>query len=46
MRPLRCVIESVATKYTMFDRQGTPVRATCTVKLREAGVIKVAKRRR
>jgi hypothetical protein len=36
MRPFRCVIESLAVKYTMWDRAGTPVRATCTVKLKEA----------
>jgi hypothetical protein len=32
----RCVIESLSTKYTMFDTDGTPLRATCTVKLKEA----------
>src|SRR5262245_35651389 len=32
----RCVIESLSTKYTMFDTNGTPLRATCTVKLKEA----------
>lgn len=30
------VIESVSTKYTMFLPNGTPVRATCSVKLKEA----------
>jgi len=30
------VLESVGTKYTMFLPDGTPVRATCTVKLKEA----------
>jgi hypothetical protein len=30
------VIESVSTKYTMFSKDGIPVRATCTVKLKEA----------
>jgi Contractile injection system tube protein len=30
------VIESVSVKYTMFLPAGTPVRATCTVKLKEA----------
>ena len=30
------VIESVSTKYTMFLPDGTPVRATCTVKVKEA----------
>lgn len=32
----RGVIESVNTKYTMFLADGTPVRATCQVKLKEA----------
>jgi hypothetical protein len=32
----RCVIENLTTKYTMFDTNGTPLRATCTVKLKEA----------
>jgi len=36
---LRCVVESVSTKYTMFSRGGTPLRATCTVKLKEADVL-------
>jgi hypothetical protein len=36
MRPFRCVIESLAVKYTMWDHDGTPKRATCTVKLKEA----------
>lgn len=35
MPRLRCVIESLATKYVMWDREGTPVRAVCTVKLKE-----------
>ncbi len=35
----RCVIESLSTKYTMFTDDGTPVRATCTVKLKECDVI-------
>jgi hypothetical protein len=39
MRSFRCVIESLSVKYSMFDRDGTPVRATCTVKLREANVV-------
>jgi len=30
------VIESLNTKYTMFSGDGKPVRATCTVKLKEA----------
>lgn len=36
MRPFPCVIESLSTKYTMWDTNGTPLRATCTVKLKEA----------
>ena len=36
MRPFRCVIASLATKYTMWDHAGTPLRATCTLKLDEA----------
>jgi hypothetical protein len=30
------VIESLEIKYTMFLPNGTPVRATCSVKLKEA----------
>jgi hypothetical protein len=30
------VIESIGTKYTMFLPSGTPVRATCSVKVKEA----------
>jgi hypothetical protein len=30
------VIESIGTKYTMFLPDGTPVRATCNVKVKEA----------
>ena len=33
---LDCVIESLSTKYSMFSSEGTPLRATCTVKLKEA----------
>lgn len=36
MPPFPCVIESLTTKYTMWDHAGTPKRATCTVKLKEA----------
>ncbi|HWU90342.1 MAG TPA: hypothetical protein VN253_23925 [Kofleriaceae bacterium] len=36
MRPFLCVIESLAVKYTMWDHGGMPVRATCTVKVKEA----------
>ena len=31
----QCVIESLAVKYTMFTRDGKPVRATCQIKLKE-----------
>ena len=34
-----CVIESLSTKYTMFSSDGTPLRATCTVKLKEAHAV-------
>jgi len=38
-----CVIESLTTKYTMFDKAGNPLRATCTVKLKEANTVTRAK---
>jgi hypothetical protein len=39
----RCVIESLSVKYTMFSEGGDPLRATCTVKLKEADVVSMAK---
>jgi hypothetical protein len=39
----RCVIESLSVKYTMFARDGTPLRAIATVKLKEADVVQMAK---
>ena len=36
MRPFCCVIESLNTKYTMWDTNGKLLRATCTVGLKEA----------
>lgn len=39
----RCVIASLSTKYTMFSEQGLPLRATCTVGLKEANVVSMAK---
>ena len=36
--PLRCVIGSLSVKYTMFTREGKPVRAVVQLKLREAFV--------
>lgn len=32
----KCVIDSIQTKYTMFSAAGTPLRATVTLKLKEA----------
>lgn len=43
LRAFRCVIESLSTKYTMFDSDGNPLRATCTVKLKEADSVKAGK---
>jgi hypothetical protein len=34
-----CVIESLQTKYTMFSSEGAPLRATCTLKLKEADTL-------
>lgn len=39
----KCVIESLTTKYTMFATNGTPLRATCTLKLKEADKVQRAK---
>lgn len=39
MRPFLCVIESLSTKYTMWDREGQPLRATCTLKLKEVDLM-------
>jgi hypothetical protein len=39
----RCVIETLSTKYTMFSDTGVPLRATCTVKFKEADVLSLAK---
>jgi hypothetical protein len=39
----RCVIESLSVKYTMFSEDGIPLRATATVKLKEADVVAMAK---
>lgn len=35
----QCVIESLSTKYMMFMSDGTPLRAKCTVKLKEAHAV-------
>jgi hypothetical protein len=39
----RCVIESLSVKYTVFSDEGVPLRATCTVKLKEADLVGMAK---
>ena len=36
LQRFRGVIESLSTKYTLFLPDGTPARATCTVKIKEA----------
>ena len=36
---LRCVVVSVASKLSMFDASGEPLRATCTVVLKETDVV-------
>ena len=43
MRPFRCVVESVATKFQMFSSTGKVLRATCTVKLKEADILGILK---
>jgi hypothetical protein len=35
----KCVIESISTKYTMFASDGTPLRASVTLKLKEADTL-------
>ena len=41
--PFRGVISSLNTKYTMFLADGTPVRATCNVKVKKASSVSVGK---
>ena len=41
--PFQGVVESVSTKYTLFMPDGTQVRATCSVKLKEASKISFKK---
>ncbi|MFT3700178.1 MAG: hypothetical protein QM831_43935 [Kofleriaceae bacterium] len=36
---LRCVVQSVSTKLTMFSATGEPLRATCTVTFKEADAV-------
>ncbi len=41
--PLRCVIESLTTKYTMFSRTGQVLRATVTVAVKEIDIAAIAR---
>jgi hypothetical protein len=43
-KAFQCVIESVSVKYTMFKADGTPIRATANVKLKEATGVSLAKK--
>ena len=38
MPRLRCVIEQLTTKYVMWDRDGKPVRAIATLRLKETQI--------
>ncbi len=38
----KCVIEQISTKYTMFSHDGIPLRATVTLKLKEAERLSMA----
>jgi hypothetical protein len=38
----KCVIEQISTKYTMFSQGGIPLRATVTLKLKEAERVSMA----
>src|ERR1700742_338780 len=38
----KCVIEQISTKYTMFSPDGIPLRATVTLKLKEAERVSMA----
>ncbi|MGN6105864.1 MAG: CIS tube protein [Kofleriaceae bacterium] len=42
MPKFKCVIEQIQTKYSMFSSDGVPLRATCTVTLKEADHVKKA----
>jgi hypothetical protein len=42
-KSFHCVIEQLSVKYTMFSNEGEPLRATCTVKLKEANSVKMKK---
>ena len=40
------VIESLSTEYTMFLPDGTPVRAICTITMKEADTVKAKVRKK
>jgi hypothetical protein len=42
-KPFKCVIESLSTKFTMFNQAGLPIRATVNVKLKEADSVMMKK---
>lgn len=44
VRPFRCVIESLTTKYLVFDRDGRVLRASCTVGLKEADMVQLTRK--
>jgi hypothetical protein len=39
LEKFKCVIESLSTKYTVFSEDGVPLRATCSLRLKEADVV-------
>lgn len=41
----KCVIESLSIKYQMFSTEGAPLRATATVKLKEADSVQMKKKK-
>lgn len=45
IRPIICVIESIAVKYTVFASDGRPLRAVATIKVKEASVSEKTKQR-
>lgn len=42
---IRCIITSLAIKFTMFSADGTPLRAVCTMELQEANLKSLGARR-
>ena len=41
--PIKCVIENISTKYTMFSSEGLPLRAIVSLRLREAHAVTMAR---